>query len=205
MKLELLDQINCARRAAGFLSVEEILSLSDSGNQILDPFSVLISKRVTFGEGNRIYPGVTIQAAGDAEVHIGNGNHFQAGTLLEASCGDIVIGNDNQFGEGGFTAKANQPGARISIGNNGRYVNNPSVFGLTELQDGSQILGNITVVSCILCAGGSHEEPEPDRRAGLLKGYGVAKGLKVSVGQVIWGEGTFDQKHAVPQSTFHSA
>ena len=82
----------------------------------------------------------------------------------------LKLGNKNQFGEGGFTAKTNQPGSRVVIGNNGRYLNNSAVFGKTELQSGSQILGNITLISCKLSEGGSYQEPDPNLRAGLLKG-----------------------------------
>ncbi len=203
MNLELVGSINKARKAAGFLTVEETVAFCQDGNQILDPFSVLIPAGVKLGTGNTIYPGCTLRATGEAEMVIGDGNLFHSGTLIEASVGPIDIGNDNQFGEGGFTAKTNQPGSRIQIGNKGRYLNNPSVFGSSELQDGSQILGNISVISCILCAGGSFEEQDPDLRGGLLKGFGVAKGLTVPKGSVIPGQGRFDQEQVVLQTTFH--
>lgn len=203
MQLDLIASVNAARQAAGFLTVEETVALGEGGNQILDPFSVLISERVKLGSGNTLYPGCTIKAADNAEIVIGDNNLLHSGTLIEASAGPIVIGTGNQFGEGGFTAKTNQPGSSILIGNKGRYLNNPSVFGKTELQDGSQILGNISVISCTLCAGGSHADPDPDLRAGLLKGAGMAKGLTVAAGYVIQGQGAFGQDQAVRQSVFH--
>ncbi|QDG77305.1 AraC family transcriptional regulator [Labrenzia sp. PHM005] len=203
MNLDLIGSINAARQAAGFLSLEETVALGERGNRILDPFSILISNGVHLGEGNTIYPGCTLRAEGEAEIVIGNGNLFHSGTLIEASAGPVRIGNCNQFGEGGFTAKTNQPGSSIKIDNKGRFLNNPSVFGKTELQDGSQILGNISVISCVLGAGSSFEDPDPDLRAGLLKGSGIAKNLSVPAGHVIQGQGTFEQDQMVLQSTFH--
>jgi hypothetical protein len=203
MRADIIGPIDSVRRAAGYLTFDETIALGRDGNRILDPFSILISKGVCLGAGNTLYPGCTIRAVGSAEVTIGGGNLFHSGTFIEASEGPVEIGSSNQFGEGGFTAKANQPVSTIVIGNNGRYLNNPSVFGTSELQDGSQILGNITVISCNLCAGGSYLEPDPDKRAGLLKGFGMAKGLKVLRGQVIQGEGIFDQSLSVAQSMFH--
>jgi len=198
-----IEPINKARIAAGFLTVEETLALMDNGNLIPDPFSTLVSRGVLLGENNLIYPGVTLQASGEGKVVIGNGNVFHSGTMIDASHGRIEIGSDNQFGEGGFTAKANQPGADIHIGSVCRFLNNPSVFGKTRLEDGSQLLGNITVVSCLLKAGGSHRTPDPELRAGLLKGFGTAQNLTVNQGHVIAGNGSFSQENSVPQSTYH--
>lgn len=198
-----LEPINKARIAAGFLTIEETMALMDNGNLLLDPFSILVSKGVCLGENNLIYPGVALQASGEGKVEIENGNIFHSGTMIDASHGRIEIGSDNQFGEGGFIAKANQPGADIHIGSACRFLNNSSVFGQSRLEDGSQLLGNITVVSCLLKAGGSHRTPEPALRAGLLKGFGTAQNLTVEQGHVIAGSGVFSQSMSVPQSTYH--
>lgn len=197
------ELINKARLAAGFLTVVETMALMDNGNLLLDPFSILISKGVRLGADNVLYPGVTVKASGEARIMIENGNTFHAGTLIAASHGQVAIGSRNQFGEGGFTANANQPGADIHIGNDCRFLNNPSVFGRSRLEDGCQILGNITVVSCTLKAGGSHTEPDPAVRAGLLKGFGTARDLTVEQGHVIDGSGSFSQEMSVSQTTFH--
>ncbi|MEP2757783.1 MAG: AraC family transcriptional regulator [Hyphomicrobiales bacterium] len=203
MTPELVTTIDAARQSAGFLTISETLELASNGNKILDPFSVLISEGVKLGTGNTLYPGVTILARKNAKIIIGDSNLFQSSTLIEAVDGDIVVGNKNQFGEGGFTAKTNQPGSRITVGNCGRYMNNPAIYGTTELQDGTQILGSITAISCTLSGGSPYQEPIPDLRAGLLKGFGVAKNITVCQGQVICGQGSFHEEQALPQSAYH--
>ncbi len=195
-------RLDAAREHKGFLSIDATMELG-TNNTILDPFSVLISSNVTVGDGNVFYPGVTVNSAADAQIDIGNGNEFHSGTLLIATHGGISIGSHNQFGDGGFTAKSNRPGAFVVIGDRGRYANNPSVFGETRLEDGSQILGNIVVDSCILESGASFEEIEPDKRGAVLKGWGVARMIRVARGHVINGEGNFDEEFTLPQSHFH--
>lgn len=59
------------------------------------------------------------------------------------------------------------------------------------------------VESCTLGAGGSHAEPDPDRRAGVLKGAGPARHLTVPQGQVIAAWGPFQQEAMLKQSFFH--
>lgn len=113
------------------------------------------------------------------------------------------IGSGNQFGEGGFTAKANQPGARIQIGDKGRYQNGACADGETELGSGSESFGAITVDSCRLEAGDCFRDPGPDLQAGLLKGSGVARNIAVPRGQVIVGAGGFSADEMQPQSDFH--
>ncbi|MTH95631.1 AraC family transcriptional regulator [Roseibium sp. RKSG952] len=196
------EKIDAARIACGFLTVRETLEVLE-GNLVLDPFSTLVSASVGFGRNNVIYPGVTLRASGAAAIVFADENTLHAGTLIEASHGDVTIGSNNQFGEGGFTAKANRDGARIQIGSNGRYLNNPSVFGACCLGDGTQILGNITVDSCSLGDGGSFMEPDPDLRGGLLKGSGVARNLCIPKGKVIVGNGTISEDNLLPQSHFH--
>ncbi|WP_269581253.1 AraC family transcriptional regulator [Roseibium sp. Sym1] len=198
----LLQKIDAARLACGFLTVEAMMEVLD-GNHVLDPFSTLVSAGVAFGKGNILYPGVTLKTSGSANLTFADNNTLHAGCLFEASLGDILVGSGNCFGEGGFTAKANRAGARIRIGNSGRYLNNPGVFGETTLGDGCQLLGGITVDSCTLEGGGSYEEPDPDLRGGLLKGRGLARNLTVPKGKVIAGEGGFVQADLLPQSHFH--
>lgn len=196
------SKVDDVRRAMGFLSLEETMDLG-SRNRVLDPFSVLISAGIQVGEGNIFYPGVTLQADGAAEMRIGDENIFHSGTLFLATRGHITVGSHNQFGDGGFTAKSNRPGAFIEIGDRGRYSNNPTLLGQTRLGDGAQVLGTILVESCILQCGGSFEEPDPDLRAAVLKGWGVARNLKVARGYVINGAGPFDEALPLPQSHFH--
>lgn len=198
----LFEKIDTARVACGFLTVEAMMELLD-GNHVLDPFSTLVSPGVVLGKGNIVYPGVTLKVSGSATLTFTDNNTLHAGCLFEASHGDILVGSGNCFGEGGFTAKANREGAGIRIGDRGRYLSNPTVFGETTLGDGCQLLGSITVDSCTLEGGGSYEEPDPDLRGGLLKGRGLARCLTVPRGKVIAGEGAFRQEDLLPQSHFH--
>jgi len=191
------------RRQKGLLTLPELIDLAQQGNIFYDPHSVLISARAVIGRDNVFFPGVYLFCTEGGALEIGNGNTFHANSMIEATHGGITIGNGNQFGEGGFTAKANRKGASISIGDEGRYLNGASVFGETSLGSGSQLLGQITVDSCTLAAGGGFREPDPDRRAGLLKGAGVARKLTVPVGQVIVGAGSFAASDLQPQSNFH--
>ncbi|MBR0836817.1 hypothetical protein JQ612_26800 [Bradyrhizobium manausense] len=195
--------IDEVRRQKGLLTPAELIDLSGRGNLFYDPYSVLISARAVIGRDNVFFPGVYLFCTDGGALEVQNGNTFHANTLIEASNGRIRIGSHNQFGEGGFTAKANRPGASISIGDEGRYLNGASVFGETDLGSGSQLLGQITVDTCTLSAGGSFREADPDRRAGLLKGTGVARNLTVPVGQVAVGAGSFSASDLQPQSNFH--
>lgn len=199
-----IAKINETRRALGLLEIEAVLALAERGNVVLDPFSTLIAKNARIGANNMFYPCVTILCSASGELSIGDGNTFHAGTWFAAETGPIEIGNCNQFGEGGgFTAKANRAGARIVIGDNGRYQGGASVFGETTLGSGSQLLGMIAVDSCHLAAGGSFRDPDPDTRGALLKGQGAARNLRLDIGQVISANGVFQMQDVRPQSFFH--
>ena len=196
--------MNEARRAHGLLAVEALLALAERDNVILDPFSTLIATNARIGAGNVFYPGVTLHCAASGELTVGDGNMFHQGTWLAAETGAVTIGNGNLFGEsGGFTAKANRAGARIVIGDHGRYQGGASVLGETILGSGSQLLGPITVDNCHLAAGGSFRDPDPDARGAVLKGYGTARDLRLETGQVIAGSGIFRMEDVKPQSFFH--
>ncbi|TYC68081.1 AraC family transcriptional regulator [Stappia sp. BW2] len=198
----LFASIDAARLACGFLTLSQMMEALE-GNHVLDPFSTLISAGVSAGKHNIFYPGVTLKALSGHKIILADDNCVHSGSHFEAATGNILIGSNNQFGEGGFTAKANRPGAEIRIGSHGRYLNNPALFGRCELGNGSQILGSITVDGCTLADGGSYEEDDPDLRAGLLKGSGIARNLTVARGMVIAGNGTFSADDLLPQSHFH--
>lgn len=191
------------RVAAGLLTIDEVLALCSS-NTIFDPFSVLISRKVEIGAGNILYPVTSLLSDGSAKLTIGNDNTFHSGTVISATSGDIVVANKNQFGEGGFTAKANRVGARILIGSRGRYLGGATVFGTSVLEDGSQILGAITLDDCHLEGGGSFLSGDPDERGGVLKGLGTARNLFIPRGHVIAAQGQFDVAAIKLQSYYHS-
>ena len=195
--------VNDLRRARGLMTIDEIGDLVARGNVVFDPFSTLVAVAARIGTGNVFHPCVTVECAAGGELVIGDGNVFHANSTLVAETGPVTIGSFNQFGEGGFIAKANRAGAAIRIGDHGRYLGGVSVHGACRFDDGSQILGAIAVDDCRLDGGGSHRHPDPDQRAGLLKGSGVARGLVVRVGHVIVGNGAFRQADEEPQRNHH--
>jgi NDP-sugar pyrophosphorylase family protein len=195
-----LKQMDAARAAQNFLLLDEVAALADSGNQILDPFSVLIGRAVRIGRGNVIYPHVLMAGV---DLVIGDGNILRSGTHIEAMTGSIRIGSRNEIGDGGFTARTHGVGAAIHIGDYGRYQGGCAVQADTHLGDGSQVLGAITVHACRLGAGASHRDPDPDTRGGVLKGYGTATGLTVQQGEVIAGAGVFRNEDLKRQKFYH--
>ncbi|MBD9623993.1 hypothetical protein IB279_13680 [Ensifer sp. ENS06] len=202
--MSLLEHLDHVRSQQGLLLIGETIELSRRGNVIYDPSSVLVSRHAIIGSGNTFFPGVYLFCSEDAgRLSIGDGNVLYPNTLIEASLGNIQIGNNNQFGDGGFTARANRNGASITIGDEGRFMGGATILGATNLGSGSQLLGAITADNCTLEAGGSHREPNPDRRAGLLKGSGLARGLSVPVGHVVVGAGAFVASDLQLQSNFH--
>lgn len=199
----ILDQIDRQRTAQGFRSIGELMGLADSGNTVLDPFSVLISSSVTLGKNNFFYPNVIIRAIDESDLSLGNGNVFYPSTFILADEGRVMIGDSNQFGDGGCAIKANMPDAAITIGDNGRYINGAQILGKTVLGSGSQVLGPITVQNCTLEAGTDYRSKDPDQRAGLLKGSGLARDINVPVGYVVNGDGQFAQDDLESQASYH--
>jgi hypothetical protein len=198
---DLLLAIDAMRRAHGLLTVAELVGLRATGTVVLDPFSVMISAQVTVGCRTIIEPNVQLLCRSGGTFVVGDGNTFHAGTRIEAVDGKIRIGSGNTFGPGGFTALAAT--AEIEIGNGGRYTLNCALSGRCSLGSGSQILGPIAVDSCTLGAGGTHAEPDPDKRGAVLKGSGRARGIALGRGQVIQSFDMFDMADVKLQSHFH--
>lgn len=200
-----INLLNESRIAQSLLTISEIMELSRLGNIIYDPFSALISRRCRLGVGNVLFPCVYLLCQEDGALTIGDNNTFYTNTLISAETSLISIGSNNQFGENGFTAKANRENANIQIGSFGRYLGGACVFGSSFLGSGSQILGAINVDSCQLEQGESYHGSDPGLRAGLLKGTGTARNLVVPVGHVIAGNGTFLADDLKTQLSFHPA
>lgn len=198
--LELIDQ---QRAQGGFRSLAELIELCRAGNQILDPFSILISRGVTVGTGNRFYPNVVIETAGDGQISLGDRNVLYPGTLMRAGAGAILIGSGNTFGEGGVSLRTDSPTDRLVIADEGRYLHGAQIAGPNQLGAGSQVLGPIIVQGCELGGGGGHLQPDPDLRGGVLKGAGLARGLAVGQGEVINGRTTFTAAMLERQRTYH--
>lgn len=202
--IELLAAINAQRIARGFMSINQMLERLSSGkNIVLDPFSTLISDGVEIGESNTFYPNVILEAMHGGTITLGNSNLFYPSSFLLADQGRITVGDSNEFGSGGLQIKANMPTSSIQIGNNGRYMNGAEIMGQCVLGSGSQILGAISVQNCTLEAGESYKGSQPETRAALLKGFGLARNLTVKQGEVINGQGKFEQSAIEQQAAYH--
>ena len=203
MNKQLIRALDAQRTSKGFLTVEQVFALCDRGNVILDPFSTLISATCTIGRGNTFYPSLVIQCADKGTLEIGESNTFYPGCLLIADQGKLVIGSSNQFGDGGCTIKVNRPDALVCGGNKGRDVNGPTIVGKTTLGTGSQVIGAVTVQDCVLDEGLDFTAANPDEQGAVLKGYGLARGLRIGKGQVLNGQGKFDPQNIEQQSSYH--
>ncbi|SMH39748.1 hypothetical protein [Azospirillum agricola] len=200
----LVGAANRARERAGFLSVEAVAALADGGVLVLDPFSTLVSPGVALAAGVTLWPGTTVQATEGGAVSVGGGTRLFPGTRIVAAGGRVGIGADTEIGEeGGFTIRADHPDHVIEIGSHARLLGGGSLALGNHIGDGAQVLGPIRMQSCRLQGGGSHREPDPDRRGGVLKGGGVARGLTVPTGMVIQAFGLFGEAPLRPQSFFH--
>lgn len=197
------DYVTARRKEKGFLEIPKMITTVGQSNLVLDPYSVLISAGVEVGSDNTFYPNVVIERSGDAVITIGNGNVFYPGTYIVGSAGNIRIGNGNEFGPNGCAIMANVPDASVAIGDNGRYNSGASIMGRTELGTGSQVLGSITVQSCKLAGGETFKDPDPDSRAAVLKGFGLARGITLEIGQVVNGSGNFAEAPVEMQRDYH--
>lgn len=199
---DLIAQIDAHRAQRGFLSVSQLLAIH-SQNILLDPLSILISEGVELGTGNVLYPGVILEIQNAGRIRIGNRNFFYPGALFLADQGEILAGDENEFGDGGVRIKAIMPDSSIIIGNAGRYMSGPDITGRCVLGSGTQILGAISVQNCTLGAGESYRHPDPDQRGGLFKGAGLARNLTVGQGEVISQRGMFEASAIERQSVYH--
>lgn len=187
----------------GFRTVAGLSEIAGRGNTVLGHSAILIAAEAEVGTGNVIYPGVVIEIANGGSISIGDGNILYPGTFILADAGVVVIGSRNQFGDGGVSVKANRQDSRITIGDGGRFVNGPEIIGCTELGNGSQVLGKITVQDCRLEGGVPYSSPQVERRGAVLKGFGLARGISLARGQVLQGLGVFDVKSVLSQTAFH--
>lgn len=192
-----------SRQGKDFLTSDELGAVIGRHNNIFDPHSLLISSGVEIGQHNTFYPNVVIELSGAGRIKIGDGNIFYPGTYILSSLGSIKIGDNNELGTGGCSIKANVDEAKIIIGDNGRYCGNTSIMGKTTLGSGSQVLGDISVQSCILAEGGGYGVHDADKRGAVLKGAGLARGLSIKAGQVINGWGDFSEATVEWQRTYH--
>ena len=200
----MIPDLDDIRRQRGFLSVADTAALIGRGVVIFDPYSTLISEDVDLESGVVIWPGVTLQRLDAGTLAGGAGTVLHSGTRIVARGGTVVIGRGVEIGEeGGFTVKADRPGVVIEIGDEARLLGGGSAILNNIIGRGAQVLGPIRMQECRLEDGGSHAEPDPDRRGGVLKGAGVARGLAVPQGGVIQAFGRFDAGALRRQVEFH--
>lgn len=171
------------------------------GNTVLG--TVLVSEAVVLGQGNRFYPGVVIECRGAGRIVLGDGNVFWPGTVILAEAGSIVIGDSNAFGPGGCTLALDAGGGEIAIGDGTRLREGVVLLRGCHVGHGGQVLGPVQATDCRLGSGAPHSDSDPAARGGVLKGVGRARGLVVGRGEVILGEGRFDQRDLVSQLVFH--
>ncbi|PRB03237.1 hypothetical protein CQ047_17490 [Microbacterium sp. MYb72] len=201
MHEDLLAHMDRIRSTLGYRPVSDLLA--DAENVFIDPFSALVSRQARIGSGNIFYPHVRIDA-GAGVLTIGDRNRFFEGTRMDAADdGSIEIGDENEFGPHAVAVLANTPGAAISIGHRIRLRGRIDVLGTTRLEDGSQILGDITAVDVSLAGGDSYADPDPDARGAVLKGRGRAKGITLDIGTVINGDGDLALFPVEAQSVYH--
>jgi len=201
--LDVSNYLDRIRIESHFLTISQVVEIVGKENSVFDPFSILISQNAEIGTGNVFYSNVIISASTTSRLTIGDRNVFHPGTTLEAADGEIQVGSDNVFGDGGFSARANRPGAQIKIGDSGRYKDGAKIFGKSYLGNGCQILGAVTAEDCYLSDGQSHLFPDPDERGAVLKGFGVARSITLGAGEVIQGDGMIQATDVLRQSSFH--
>jgi carbonic anhydrase/acetyltransferase-like protein (isoleucine patch superfamily) len=193
-----------ARKQAGFLSVADTAAFASRGISLLDPHSTLISPGVAIAGGVTLWPCVTLDLRDGGEISIGEGTQLHSGTRIVAHRGRVVIGRDAEIGEeGGFTIKAESEGCVIEIGDGARLLGGGSLMLDNVIGSGAQVLGPIRMQQCALGAGGTHREPDPDRRGAVLKGAGVARNIRLPVGKVVQAFGLFAEAPIRDQSYFH--
>ncbi|HET9907559.1 MAG TPA: hypothetical protein VFQ23_12990 [Anaerolineales bacterium] len=191
--------MNRVREEKGFRTIDEIYELAKE-NTIFNPFSVLISRSVSLGKGNIIYPNVVIENMAGIIV-IGDHNNLFNGTTIRNLSGKIEISNDNEIGENAISIKNSQ--GKIEIKDNCRLMNGAQILDDCYVGNGAQVLGNIKMRGCILADGESYKEKNPNRRGGVLKGFGTANNLQIEIGMVINGNGSMSADMIERQETYH--
>jgi hypothetical protein len=150
-----------------------------------------------------LWPNVILQAKEGGGIVIGPETQIFPGARIVASGGVVRIGALAEIGEeGGFTIRAG-PGEVIEVGDGARLLGGGSLSQTNRIGRGAQILGPIRCQTCTLGGGGSHRDPDPDARGGVLKGSGVARGIEVPTGSVIQAFGLFSEGIVRLQSYFH--
>ncbi|MFE5579913.1 hypothetical protein [Kitasatospora sp. NPDC056531] len=200
---QLWHRLDRVRREHGLLTPGELMVLADHGVAVLDPFSALVSRRVTLRAGTVLYPGAVVECDEWSSITFGPDIVLYGGAHVTAADGArIVIGRGCLLGEGGTRIKAATDDL-VEIGSEVRITNGAELTGSCHLGDGAQILGPISARAVDLAAGRPFSHPDPDGRGGVLKGYGRAHGVRVGTGEVLNGNGDFESARVERQRTYH--
>ena len=191
--------INDARAKNGFMSIDDLYELTKT-NTIYDIFSIIISSTVRIGIGNIIYPNVVIESD-KSLVDICDNNTFYSGTRIVAKNGKVIIGTNNEIGENSVSIKSEN--TKIEVKNECRLNNCAQLLCNSYFGNGSQVLGNIKVINCNLYDGLSYKEINPNKRGGVLKGFGIANNLNIGIGKVINGKGIMTIDMIEDQEKYH--
>jgi len=200
----IIAEVDRVRRANGFIGLAATTALAARGVTVFDPFSTLVSADAVLDPGIILWPNVVVQVLQGGALRIAAGTVLFPGTRIVAQGGHVAIGREVEIGaEGGFTITADAPGIAITVGDGARLVGGGSLALANTIGRGAQVLGPIRMQNCRLGDGGSYREPDPDRRGGVLKGSGVARGIDVPRGHVIQAFGLFSEAPLRRQSHFH--
>lgn len=200
---DMTTQLDQARQKNGFMTIAETLALMQNDNIIYDPFSTLIARNAQIGRGNVFYPNTRLETSPGTLLSVGNENVLFSGTVICSANGSITIEDHNSFGDGSILITTRHPEAQITIGSNTRLRGFIEIDGQSVLGDGCQILGRISATDICLAAGGSYQHPIANERGAVLKGTGRAFGLTLATGEVIAGDGHFDDRKIRMQSFYH--
>ncbi|MGW4893779.1 hypothetical protein ACWEQL_16160 [Kitasatospora sp. NPDC004240] len=197
------NRLDRLRRERGLLTPTELVDLADRDVIALDPFSVIVSRRVRLEPGTVLYPGAVVECDEHSTCELGPGTTLHGGTRITATCGaSIAIGRGTELGDGGTRITAAGTDA-VEIGDRTRLAGGAEVLGGSRLGAGSQILGAVSARSVDLAAGHPHTYPDPDHRGAVLKGFGRAVGIRLGVGEVINATGDFATTPVERQRRYH--
>lgn len=188
-----------ARRTAGFRTVGEVAALAPQV-LVLDPASVLLGSGATVHPGAVLHPSTTLETRDGGTIVVEAGARLGPGPVTVVAHGAHVrVGRGAELGPGPVTITAYRPEVTaasvdtvdtvdtvvdVAIGAAARLRGGCVVEAPADIGAGAQVLGSVSLRNVVLAAGGDHREPDPDRRAGVVKGTGRVHGVRVGVGEV---------------------
>ncbi|OII12807.1 hypothetical protein BIU97_02355 [Curtobacterium sp. MCBA15_009] len=182
-----------ARRTAGFRTVAEVVALAPEV-LVLDPASVLLGTGATVHPGVVLHPSTTLETRDGGTIVVETGARLGPGPVTVVAHGSHVrVGGGAELGPGPVTITAYRSEVTaasvdtvvdVAIGAAARLRGGCVVEAPADIGAGAQVLGSVSLRDAVLAAGGDHREPDPDRRAGVVKGTGRVHGVRIGVGEV---------------------